>query len=376
LLLERSLALTRGRRFDVHLEVELVQSLWSVDVTRGAEVADAAATRAEAAGDEPGAALARTVAASAKVWAARGNAEEVEQLAREALPLLEAAGDHVGLASIWDSLALVANMRSRFADWAAAAEESLEHTRRAGRPVGPTSGLSVALALGPRPASEALTVLDEYLPETPYPADLMLRALLLAMLGRTEEAWAVARPAEERARELGHLFEVGWMADVAQVTGDLPLAAAYRAEGSEAEEKLGHTGPVATGLADLGRMFCRLGRYEEAEPLAEKARVMSDPDDVSTQVYWRQAKAHVSSVRAEHADAERLAREAVSWAGRSDSPLMMGDALSDLGEVLEAAGNRTEALAAWREALDCYERKEIVPYARSLRDRIATLQPV
>ena len=81
------------------------------------------------------------------------------------------------------------------------------------------------------------------------------------------------------------------------------------------------------------------------------------------------------SARGQHAEAERLAREAVDFSLRSDSPLSQGEALSDLGEVLEAAGRRDEATAALREALDCYERKPIIPLARRTRERLAALQP-
>jgi hypothetical protein len=44
--------------------------------------------------------------------------------------------------------------------------------------------------------------------------------------------------------------------------------------------------------------------------------------------------------------------------------------------VLAAAGLREEAIAAWQDALDCYERKPIIPLARRVRERLAALQPV
>jgi tetratricopeptide (TPR) repeat protein len=52
-----------------------------------------------------------------------------------------------------------------------------------------------------------------------------------------------------------------------------------------------------------------------------------------------------------------------------------GDAYCDLAEVLEAAGRREEAITVLQEALDRYERKEIVPLARGVRERLAALQP-
>jgi tetratricopeptide (TPR) repeat protein len=54
---------------------------------------------------------------------------------------------------------------------------------------------------------------------------------------------------------------------------------------------------------------------------------------------------------------------------------LQGDAYCDLGEVLEVAGRREEALAAWRMALDRYERKGIIPLARRIRERLASRQP-
>ncbi len=83
---------------------------------------------------------------------------------------------------------------------------------------------------------------------------------------------------------------------------------------------------------------------------------------------------HGCSARGQHGDAEQLAREAVAWAERTDSLEYHGGAYSDLAEVLEAAGRRDEAVAAWQEALDRYERKQVIPLARRVRQRLATLQ--
>jgi tetratricopeptide (TPR) repeat protein len=119
-----------------------------------------------------------------------------------------------------------------------------------------------------------------------------------------------------------------------------------------------------------------LGRPDEAEQLARQGRELCDPDDVWTQALWRQAQALVHSARGEHVDAVRLTEEAVGWWSRTDSPLRQGEAFGDLAEILEAAGRRDEAIAAWRDALDCYERKEVLPSAARVRERLAALEPV
>ncbi len=290
--------------------------------------------------------------------------------------MLEAVADDAGLVRVWDTLATVANTRSRFAEWAGAGEQALAHERRAALPGLHSYGISVGLALGPLPASEALATLDALLPELRYPGDAMVRALLLAMLDRMEEARAVALAAEERTRELGHTFEAAWLAEVALLSGDPPAAADYFAAACEAQAKSGSAGTLASSSWRLGQILCRLGRVDEAEPRAEAARRLADDDDVSAQAGWRQALALVAVARGNLADAERLAREAVSWTRRSDSPLMQGDALNDLAEVLDAAGKRAEAVGAWQEALDQYERKEVFPLARRVRERLAALEPV
>jgi tetratricopeptide (TPR) repeat protein len=119
----------------------------------------------------------------------------------------------------------------------------------------------------------------------------------------------------------------------------------------------------------------QLGRHDEAEPLAQRGRELGDPADILTQQVWRETQALAHSARGQHAEADHLAREAVEFSLRSDSPLHQGNALCDLAEVLEAAGRRDEAAAALHEARDCYERKQIIPLARRTRERLTALQP-
>ena len=376
-LLERVLSLTRPHRFDLRLEIELAAALYWTDVARAVVIADAAAERAAAADDEADAALARTVAALARFKNGQCSADELERLAREALSLLEAAGDDDGLIHVWDALAWAANMRQHFEDWAHAAELAMRHARRAGHPVlgWLMMMLAVPLGHGPRPASEALATLDGALADRPYPGGLLVRALLLAMLDRIEEAWSVALPAEERLRQLGFATGGEWLGEIAHVAGDYEAASVYLRNACEALEASGNFGELSTYAPLLGRALCKLDRYDEAELLAQRGRELGDPDDIATQTIWRQTQALVCSARGEHHDAEHLAREAVDLSRRSDSLFGQGDALCDLAEVLEAARRRNEAVAAWQEALDRYERKQLIPLARRVRERLAALKP-
>jgi len=80
-------------------------------------------------------------------------------------------------------------------------------------------------------------------------------------------------------------------------------------------------------------------------------------DDMTTQVVWRSVRARVLSVRARHADAQALAREATSLAADTDDVNMRADTLLDLAAVLRAAGRDAGALPPLRQALDLYKAK-------------------
>ncbi len=89
---------------------------------------------------------------------------------------------------------------------------------------------------------------------------------------------------------------------------------------------------------------------------------------------WRQVQALVDSSRGHHAEAEQLAREAVAITERTDALNWQGDALTDLAEVLHAAGRSDEADATLTQALERYERKMNLAQAAQTRDRLAELR--
>lgn len=88
---------------------------------------------------------------------------------------------------------------------------------------------------------------------------------------------------------------------------------------------------------------------------------------------WRQAKAKVLARRGEHAEAERLAREAVAIGEDSDFLDGQGDAFDDLAEVLVVVGKADEAAEALEQALERFERKGNVVSAGRVRARLIEL---
>jgi hypothetical protein len=368
-LLERALTLLRPTRLNVALELDLASA--QPTNHESAHIADAAAERARSAGDPAGEAAALLLAAAFR-WAS----VEAEALAARAVPLLEQAEDHACLVRVWWALAYhVANNRGRYEEMARASEEALRHARLAGQPSGHLFLLDMAVVYGPRPADEALRALDAVLPEAADPGALAHRAWLLAMLGRFEEAWLVGREAGDRRREL-----TGWrscesqLSEIATLAGDHEAAVAYLQGYCEQLEQRGERAVLSTYASRLSRSLCALERYDEAEPWARRGRALGDQWDYATQTWWRAAQALVCAHRGQDADAELLARDAVSIVASTDALNYQGDALCVLAEVLAAAGRTEEAAEALEQALERYERKKNLAMVAQLRPKLKALR--
>ena len=371
-LFERALALRQ--QLDINLVLDFAWCTVVTDIQVGVDALDEATDAAETAGDAAGTALARAAAARLRLETGEASAEEVESLARAALPLLEAAGDQEGLARGWDLLASgILKTRCRYDEVEHASEQALLHARLAGEKRSYPAGITLALLAGSRPSAEVLERLDALAEEYTHPRVDLHRAICLAMLDRTAEAQALGVSAAERFREL--VGRSPWFWELDEFAGNYAAAAdqlrdfcTYLSE----QERAATLSPYASMR---GRMLCAVGRYDEAEQLAAQAHDVGNEHDPVTQSFWRRVAALVAAHRGEHAEAERLAREALTYSQQTDQPRFQGDAYYDLAEVLQAAGRREEAAAAWHEALDRYERKGIIPLARRVRERLADLQP-
>ncbi len=374
-LLERALTLARPHTLDVMLELDLSQALWG-DPARAMEVAEAAAGRASAAGDETGAALARAVAAFHGVQCSACSLDELEMRVQAALPLVQEGGDHAALATIfWLVGPTVANSRGRYEEWATAAEQGLEHARLAGQQRSNLFRIATPLTVGPRPADEALRTLD--LPGADTRAwSCLRRAELLAMLDRFDEAWSAAEQARELFREQGGEWGEYALAAVATIAGDSAAACERLQVTCDWLERTRQNAFLGSQASLLGLELCRLGRYDEAEARARQTRELSDPEDFMSQALWRQVESLVASHRGDDAGAEQLAREALEYVERTDSLTFQAGALSTLADVLLAADRTEEAIGALTQALERYERKRNIPLARRVRERLATLKPV
>jgi class 3 adenylate cyclase/tetratricopeptide (TPR) repeat protein len=372
-LLERSLVLTRPYRLDVDLELVFSAALHVEEPARAVDVVNAAAERARAAGDEPREAAARVVAHLHRMFIdPEPDPDGLERLALAARALLEEDGDDAILVHVWVALGYgVANARGRMEDWANAAEQAIRHAQAAGVWTRDMFGLLAALAWGPRPADDALRTLDELLPTPHKPLATLIRAYLIGSLGRFDEAWALALPAAARLAEAGDHRQPEWLADLAALDGDFEGAARHAEKGVAAMRTLGHAAFEASYGARLGRWLCMVGRYDEAEPLADFAR----RTEVQEAAYmWRQVQARVLAHRGKLEEAEQLAREAIALLEETDMLAMQGDGYVDLADVLLGAGRTGEAADALEQALDRYERKKNLAMAAQVRPKLEALR--
>jgi DNA-binding SARP family transcriptional activator len=284
-----------------------------------------------------------------------GADDELRALLAEAMPVLEAADDDLGLHVAWYASYLVANGRALMDDAAEAGERSIEHARRAGLPhraaqVLPLVGL--AHVLGSTRASELLAWADEQEQGREYaPLLASVRAWPLAWLGRRDEArQVVARALAGFPENAGHWLTtaIAFAGEIELLLGD-PAAAAERLERACSDwEQMGERGMRSTFKARLAEAQYELRRLDEAEQNVRLAAELGASDDFVTQMYWRRVEAKLQARRGEQVEAERLAREAVSI-GRLRRPRRGARARRQDRRLRRGAPRGRRALRAERE---------------------------
>jgi class 3 adenylate cyclase/tetratricopeptide (TPR) repeat protein len=378
-LLERAAALVPPAEVDLALESELSEVLYWTGRAEGAlRRADALVERADAAGD-------RVSGLCAKIRAAvvRSNLEPQEwkrlaELLEQALPELEAAGDDVALYVGYTALGDLADHSGRMDAALQAFERAWAHAKRSGyEPSWLRGALAWARFAGTTPVSELLAWLDEN--EARAGPDQFFRgyrAWSFARLGRFDEARTIIAEVRRQQAERGggallanlNAFESVF---IELLGGDPAAAAAFGAEGCRLHEELGEQPFLAAAAASLAHALYALDRLDEAEAWATRASSLAR--EAWANMLWRQVRGKVLARRGKHAEAQRVAREAVAIADDTDMLDGQGDAYADLAEVLRLGGKSDEAAAALEQALERYERKGNLVSAKRARTRLAEL---
>ena len=380
-LLERAASLAPSAELDLALETDLVDALfWRGSGADALRRAQSIAERASAAGDH-------VVELSGEIQAGiirmgvepEGATDRLEVLVEHALPVLEAAHDDVALFTGYHALAEVAFDRAKTDAALEAYERAAAYGLAAGMSQDFLEWRAACHFYGTMPVPEVLAWLDEREPRPGRDHWLrMYRALALAMLGRSDEGRPVLADVRAELAERGGGIRLAVMNGIESVdfellAGDPAAAAELGGEGCRVLEELGDKGFLSTAAGVLALALVALDRLDEAEAWADRAAEIGGSEDAFTQRLWRQAKAKVLARRGEHAEGERIAREAVAIADRTDDLNGQGDAYADLAEVLLLAGKTGAAAAALGRAFERYRRKGNVVSAQRTDARIAEL---
>jgi tetratricopeptide (TPR) repeat protein len=198
------------------------------------------------------------------------------------------------------------------------------------------------------------------------------------MLGRFDEARTLIADVRAELRERGNLMDLAgdarWPSYVELLAANPSASERYLAEAFDFLEQRGERGIRTTIAACRAEAFFELGRLEEADEWVEKAVALATTDDFFTQIPAGRVRAKVLARRGKDESAERLARDVVALAERTDFLNDQGDAYADLGEVLELASKRREASDAPEQALGRYELKGNLVRAQLVQSKLADLR--
>jgi class 3 adenylate cyclase/tetratricopeptide (TPR) repeat protein len=317
------------------------------------------------------------------------HADALEEMDR-AIAAFEELGDDAGLA---EALRLVGIVRM----WAGQSEEALgvweravEHAQRAGDrrlEIDVRHYMGLALDQGLTPVRDAIDRIHALLHG--YEDDPTLRsqmsrfeAELEAMGGRLPEAQALIEEGTEVARQLGLVLDIGagfqrTAGYVAMLAGDLSMAETELRRGFDILERIGDIGHRVSLAADLSLVLLESeGREREILEIADASEPFVIEDDVDAQVRWKAARGRALARLGDAAEGNRLARESVARAWRTDYCELRGLSQVALAEVLRLSGRSEEAAEALEKAVAVYQAKGNVVLAAATGRRLEELEAV
>ncbi len=118
----------------------------------------------------------------------------------------------------------------------------------------------------------------------------------------------------------------------------------------------------------------RPGRLDEAPSQADRAAQRGAPDDVLTQMAWRQVAAKAVARRGDTGKAEQLALQAVALGEPVDMLDPRADSYADLAEVFELTGQPEAAVEPLRQAAELYGCTGNLASLRRVHERLSRLR--
>ncbi|MDF5759104.1 adenylate/guanylate cyclase domain-containing protein [Spongiactinospora sp. TRM90649] len=364
-LLERALALHAqddpGR---LRVALSLVDARLAVGgVDTGRDLLRQVLAQAEQSGDQAAAAHCRLQLAYLDT--SLPGFESIAAVARETLPVFEAAGDPLGQARGWLRIGQAQQVRGRFGDAVEPLGQALAHANRADAELERATvlgALAVSLWLGPVPAQDGIgqcrDLLGRYGEGRRAVQATLSCPLAVLLAGRREfdEARALIATAQSVIDRLGHAFAAASVlvfgAAVDALAGRLEPAEEALRRASRASIELGDVQTYVAASGDLARLMLARGRTEEALELVRAAEARHSDVMPMTLADLAGIRARVYASRGRSDRAQRLIRTALRNARLTDSITCRGTALLDKALVLadldDPDGARSAATAAHR----------------------------
>jgi predicted ATPase/class 3 adenylate cyclase len=384
-LLERAAALASD---DVSRRASLLPDLGAALIEAGrlvdADAALADATlAAETAGDD--CAEARALVQRQVLRLHRGESAgmaEASAVVEQVIPVFEAAGDEQGLCGALRLRAWHLWIEARAEAAAAAFEEAAEHAQRAGlehERVDILGWIASSLFFGPTPVATAIERCEAIrgeIGDNLLAVGTLLEPLagLHAMEGRFDEARELLATSAAAFEELGLSLNSAVSHHTAMVellAGDPAAAERCLRKGFDALEEMGDRALLSTTAAFLGETLLAQDRDDEAEHFARLSADLAVDDDLITHVIWRGVQASILARRGGLAEAERVSRQAVALAERTDFLNHRAEALVVRARVLGQQERPEAAREALGAALGLYEQKGNLVVAAKVRAELA-----
>ncbi|MDP8903927.1 MAG: AAA family ATPase [Chloroflexota bacterium] len=304
-----------------------------------------------------------------------------------AIAELEAVGDELALAEVWN---LRGQINYYLGDVAAARDcnlRALEHARRAGSEAEEAKAVTNTAALSvwdDEPIDEAIPRVRELLEWARASGRRVDEAGMLSIVGRLsamggdiDEGRRRVSQAREILAELGRRVHLAgsthWHAIVEHMAGDIGAAERALREGAEQLERLGEKSFLSSSLAEMAVALAAQGKLDEAESAARRAAYYAASDDIEAQVALKAAQAIVLSQRGEVEEAVRMADEVLESADRSAYFITRLILRERLEPVVHAARGAAAAAELVGQGLAMARRKGVRALETRLMRRLAEL---
>jgi tetratricopeptide (TPR) repeat protein len=294
------------------------------------------------------------------------------------LTTLTELDDEGGVARAWRYILFVHGNAGRYDEMAEAAEQLIEHARRAGEDRLVRRGAAVyttAAVLGSTPVDKAIERCEsaaELVQGDRRSEAIVFGALaqLHAMRGDFEVARKLYRQEQEYLEALGPSRELASTSldsgRVEILAGNLDAAERELRRDDAELESMGERYFRSTVAALLARVLWTAGDFAEADRYCTLAEELADADDVDGQVLWRLTRSRLLAASDAMA-ARAMADGAVTLAEGTAGLILRADALRNRAGLLDDLSEHAAATASIEAAIELYERKGDVLSAAAAR---------